>query len=42
MKRKNYGTYRFPAERSSFPAIVTGISVGFAIGTIIISVLFFL
>ena len=44
--RPNYGTYRFPRERSWIErnacSILAGIAIGFAIGITIISVLFFL
>ena len=44
--RPNYGTYRFPRERSWIErnacSILAGIAIGFAIGIAIISVLSFL
>lgn len=44
--RPNYGTYQFPRERSWIErnacTILAGISIGFAAGALIISVLFFL
>lgn len=49
MSHKNYGTYQFPREPSwierharTILTVLTGISIGFAIGAFIFSVLLFL